>query len=45
MKRAIYGLEPTIDVLISVDGIGITYMKLNDTDKALRYQRKALEEW
>ena len=48
MKKKLYDSDNGTlhhDILISIDGIGLTYMKLSEYDKALKYQRKALKEW
>ena len=45
MKKALYGDENNQDMLISIDGIGLTYMKLTLYEKALKYQKRALKFW
>ena len=37
MKKALYGADENQDILISIDGIGLTYMKLTIFEKAIKY--------
>ena len=45
MKKIIYQKELHPDILISIDGIGLTMMKLQEYEKAIKYQKKTLQLW
>ena len=45
MKKIIYQKELHPDILISIDGIGLTMMKLQEYEKAIKYQKNTLPLW
>ena len=45
MKKIIYQKELHPDILISIDGIGLTMMKLQEYEKAIKYQKNTLQLW